>query len=114
MDLLNTSDANITLIYILNLLYRRRLDFDYIDRIKLNSNVLNSYNIVKKDTINKISGMREFIKEFHTNFKSKAYMNIRYSGTEDKIRLLIQGLNPEDLKIQIDKFESIIKDYNES
>lgn len=113
-DLLNTSDANITLIYILSLLFKRRLDFDYIDRIKLNSNVLNSYNIVKKKTINKILGMKKFIKEFNTNFKSKGYMNIRYSGTEDKIRLLIQGLNRDDLKIQINKFETIIKDYNES
>ena len=86
---LNTSDSNITLLFVLSLLNRKNLKFDYFDKIKLNPSQL---------------------KSFKSKYKSKGYLNIRYSGTENKIRILIQGLNLKDSDNEINEFENIIKE----
>ena len=111
-NLLQTSDANLTLLYILHLLTIKGKDFDFIDKIKLNSNILKSYNIKKKKPLKNFAELNSFIRRFNKTFSADGYLNIRYSGTENKIRILIQGLKKQELENEIKGFEEIIKVLN--
>lgn len=111
-NLLQTSDANLTLLYILHLLTIKGKDFDFIDKIKLNSNILKSYNVKKKKPLKNFAELNSFIRRFNKTFSTNGYLNIRYSGTENKIRILIQGLKKQELENEIKGFEEIIKVLN--
>ena len=107
---LNTSDSNLTLLFVLSLLNRKNLKFDYFDKIKLNPSQLKSFTVKSKKPLDKINDLEIFKKSFKSKYKSKGYLNIRYSGTENKIRILIQGLNLKDSDNEINEFENIIKE----
>lgn len=109
---LNTSDANLTLILLLSILNKKKLSFDFIDKIKLNPSLLKSYKINKKKPLKSIKSVQSFIKNFNKKYKKNSYLNIRYSGTENKIRILIQGLEDKHIKKEIYDFEEIIKELN--
>ena len=111
-DFINTSDANLTLIYVLHLLRNKDKDFEVIDKMKLNPNVLKSYVVKNKKPFKDFSKLNSFIRAFNENFGTNGYLNIRYSGTENKIRILIQGLKKKETENEIKKFEEIIKVLN--
>lgn len=111
-SLLNTSDSNLTLLYLLSIIKEKKISFDDIARIKMNPSKLNSYNINKKIPIHLIPRMNTFVNMFKKNHGEKGYLNIRYSGTENKIRILIQGLNEKKEKDEMSKFEEVIKVLN--
>lgn len=107
---LNTSDANLTLLFILSLLQDNKLSFNDIDKIKLNTSVLKSFSVLKKKPIEKVKKISVFKKEFKAKYKTKGFLNIRYSGTENKIRILIQGLSKKDSEAEIIRFEEIVRE----
>ena len=111
-DYLNTSDANITLILILKMLSENRIQMDTLSKMELNPNVLKSFYIKKKDPIDKIPKIQNFIRSFKNRFESNSYINIRYSGTEDKIRILIQYKDIDAINKEIDKFKIIVDELN--
>ena len=106
---LNTSDANLTLLLILSILNKKKTSFDFIDKIKLNPSILKSYEINKKKPLKSIKTIQEFIYNFNKKYKNSSFLNIRYSGTEDKIRILVQGISKKNINEEISKFEEIIK-----
>ena len=112
-DLLNTSDSNLSLIYILGLLTEKNSKVNAISKIALNPSVLKSFVVKEKKPIIKIKEIQNFISNFNSKFDSNSYLNIRYSGTENKIRILIQGVNLKRINAQIKIFESIIEDLND-
>ena len=112
-NLLNTSDSNLSLIYILGLLTERKSKINAISKITLNPSVLKSFIVHKKKPINKIKEIQNFITDFNCKFHSNSYLNIRYSGTENKIRILIQDENLKRINAQIKIFEGIIEGLND-
>ena len=87
-------------------------DFDFIDKIKLNPYSLKSYVVKKKKPLKNFGELNSFIRRFNKTFSTNGYLNIRYSGTENKIRVLIQGLKKQELENEIKVFEEIIKVLN--
>ena len=111
-DYLNTSDANLNLILILKVLSENKLNFDVISKMKLNPAILKSFDIKEKKSLSTIPQIRSFIKNFRKQYKSKAFLNIRYSGTEHKIRILVQYHKLDVIYHEINKFEAIVNELN--
>tara|TARA_B100001248_G_scaffold79784_1_gene57827 strand:+ start:10543 stop:11853 length:1311 start_codon:yes stop_codon:yes gene_type:complete len=105
-DFLKTSDANFTILKFLSLIKNRK-DIDKISNINLNPSYLKSFIIKRKEPLDKI----EFIKKYKSKFKEiykNYYLNIRYSGTENKIRILIQGPSKEIIKKELELFGMLL------
>jgi phosphoglucosamine mutase len=111
-DHLNTSDANLNLLLILKTLSENELDFDMISKMKLNPSILRSLDIKKKKPLSAIPKLQNFVKDFKKKYKSSAFLNIRYSGTENKIRILVQYHRLDVIHQEIDKFEAIVNYLN--
>mgnify|MGYP001171847908 FL=1 len=107
---LNTSDANLTLLLLLELLIKRKTDFDKISDLKLNPSVLKSFEVSKKVPLDSLKEIKYFANSFNKNNKKDGYLNIRYSGTENKIRILIQHKKLEIIERNIDVFATILKE----
>ena len=103
-NLLKTSDSNLTLLLVCNFLKKTK-DFNQIYNMKMNPSVLKSYDVIEKKDLKKITSIAKFKRNFKRKNKDY-YLNIRYSGTENKIRILIQGSD----KVIIDQY---IKEFSE-
>ena len=59
-------------------------------------------------------GIRERgkIQKFNNKYKKNSYINVRYSGTENKIRILIQHPKEEVIEEQLLIFEQILNEIN--
>ncbi|MEE2702144.1 MAG: hypothetical protein VYB18_03800 [Thermodesulfobacteriota bacterium] len=111
-DYLNTSDANLNLLLILKTLGENKWNFDMISKIRLNPNILKSFDITKKKPLSSIPEVQNFIKDFKKKYGLSAFLNIRYSGTENKIRILVQYHRLDVIHQEIGKFEEIVNYLN--
>ena len=111
-DYLNTSDSNLTLLLILSLIEQKKFQFDSISKIQLNPSALKSYEVNQKKPLKSIKELQLFIQKFNNKYKKNSYINVRYSGTENKIRILIQHPKEEVIEEQLLIFEQILNEIN--
>ncbi|MEA3384642.1 MAG: phosphoglucosamine mutase [Campylobacterota bacterium] len=77
-----------------------------LDPFKLYPQILKNIAVEDKIPLEKINGLEEILIEIR---KKGLRDLIRYSGTENKIRLLIEGKNKKDVQNSMDTLEKFIK-----
>ena len=68
--------------------------------------ILKNLKVEEKKPLEEIEGLEEMLEGFR---KEGLRDLIRYSGTENKIRLLLEGKNPKAVKEAMSKLEDLIK-----
>ena len=105
-----TGDGMLTAIFFLKALQRLKITAaDICDSLKLFPQKLLSIPIRLKMEIKKWPALNQLIREFNERYGSDSRLLIRYSGTEPKIRIMIESRDPEVIDRQMEKFGSLIK-----
>jgi phosphoglucosamine mutase len=106
-DISKTGDGLASALQLLALLIKSGKKASEVLRpFDLYPSILNNIKIQNKIPLNEISGLDKILNEIE---KRGLRQLIRYSGTENKIRLLLEGENEQTVKEEMGKLETFIK-----
>lgn len=101
-DVAKTGDGLASALQVLALIIKSgKKASEVLNPFDLYPQVLKNINITKKPPLDEIDGLEDLINEAKT--KGMRHL-IRYSGTENKLRVLLEGKNKKDVDTMMDKF----------
>ncbi len=105
-----TGDGLLSALFFISALNYFEIDVnDVSNLIKTYPQILKSYNVKEKVPIEKWDELNYAIEEFKEKNADNSRIVVRYSGTELKLRVMIESDSYDIVNKSIDKFESIIK-----
>ncbi len=99
---------------LISLYFLKSLDFFSIKAntlfksIKMYPQKIESFYVNEKPDFDEIKGLNNELKRFYHQYKDSARMVLRYSGTEPKIRLMIEAINKDIISKEFNIFKEII------
>lgn len=109
-DLQKTGDGILTALYFLEALFYFDLTpTDLFHRLQLYPQVKKSIKIREKRELSRWDELNQMIREFNTDHGKNSRVLIRYSGTEPKIRVMIESAQESVIRENIGKFEHLIR-----
>lgn len=106
-DVAKTGDGLASALQVLALLISSNKNAsEALNPFELSPQILNNLLVKEKIPLNEIDGLQEILNSFQ---KQGIRQLIRYSGTEDKIRLLLEGEDDNLVKSCMDELEIFIK-----
>ena len=110
MDYVTTGDGTITALHVLKLMMDKKKSLaELADFMEEFPQLLSSVKVKEKKPIDKISNLCNVISECEKSLGGNGRVIVRYSGTENKIRLLIEALNRKDVETWTAKIKSVIE-----
>ena len=98
-DYTTTGDGIIAALQILNILKKSNKKMSELAKyLKTYPQVLINVNVKEKKNLDKMKNVREKIKEIESKLKDKGRILVRYSGTENIARVMIEGKDENDIK----------------
>jgi phosphoglucosamine mutase len=109
-SLQKTGDGILTALYFLEALFYLDLDpTDLFHRLQLYPQVMKSIKIREKRELSQWDELNRMVKEFNAHHGKNSRILIRYSGTEPKIRVMIESAQESVIRENIGKLEHLIK-----
>jgi phosphoglucosamine mutase len=110
MDYVTTGDGTITALHVLKLMMDKKKSLaELADFMEEFPQILSSFNVKEKKPIDKVPNLVNIVAECEKSLGSNGRVIVRYSGTENKIRLLIEALNQKDVETWTAKIKSVIE-----
>ncbi|MFW6220767.1 MAG: phosphoglucosamine mutase [Nanoarchaeota archaeon] len=104
-----TGDGTIATLKILSILINSNKKFSKLrKKIEKYPQILSSFNVVKKTPIKKLNSYNEILK-FEKEIKNGRVL-IRYSGTENKCRVMVEGKEKKNVEKVTNKISNLIKE----
>ncbi len=106
-DVAKTGDGLASALQVLALILRSgKKASEVLNPFELYPQILTNLNITEKIPLEQIAGLEEVLE----SIRKKGIRDlIRYSGTENKIRLLLEGKNKKDVEKSMDELVSFVK-----
>jgi len=105
-----TGDGILTALYFLKALFHFDLTpTDLFHQLRLYPQLLKNIKIREKRELSQWDELNQMLKEFNTHHGKNSRILIRYSGTEPKIRIMIESEEEAVIQENIGKFENLIK-----
>ena len=105
-----TGDGILTAIFFLKSLLKFNLQpSDIFDQLFLFPQVTRSIKIKEKKDLNQWTELDNMVNEFKKKYGKNSRIMIRYSGTESKIRIMVESERSSIVNENINKFERLIK-----
>ncbi|QDF27794.1 phosphoglucosamine mutase [Halarcobacter anaerophilus] len=106
-DVAKTGDGLASALQVLALMLRsKKKASEILNPFELYPQILVNVKVSEKKPLDKIEGLEELL----SGFRKKGLRDlIRYSGTENKIRLLLEGKNKKEVEKSMKELESFIK-----
>lgn len=110
MDYVTTGDGIITALHILKLMMTKQKTLSELaDCMEEFPQLLTNINVKQKIPIVDISSLKNIISECEASLGKNGRTVIRYSGTENKIRILVEAHNSSDVKKWTKKISAVVK-----
>jgi phosphoglucosamine mutase len=110
MDYVTTGDGTITALHVLKLMMDKKKSLaELADFMEEFPQILSSFNVKEKKPIDKVPNLVNIVAECEKSLGGNGRVILRYSGTENKIRLLIEALNQKDVETWTAKIKSVIE-----
>jgi phosphoglucosamine mutase len=109
-DFQETGDGILTALYFLKALFYFDLEpTDVFQRLRLYPQVLKSIKVKEKPQLSEWDELNRMIDRFNEDHGANSRVLIRYSGTEPKLRLMMESDDESVIAENIEKFEHLIK-----
>lgn len=113
LDYVTTGDGIIAGLQILKLLKETNSKASDIKKtIHKNPQINLSINVTEKKDFDEIPALSEKIKEIEKKLENNGRLLIRYSGTENKCRIMIEGKDLTKIKTMSEELAKIVKEAN--
>jgi phosphoglucosamine mutase len=110
MDYVTTGDGTITALHVLKLMMDKKKSLaELADFMEEFPQILSSFNVKEKKPIDKVPNLVNIVAECEKSLGGNGRVILRYSGTENKIRLLIEALNQKDVETWTAKIKYVIE-----
>ncbi|HOI19228.1 MAG TPA: phosphoglucosamine mutase [Candidatus Woesearchaeota archaeon] len=109
-----SGDGILSAIRLLKILYNEKMPLSKIREFELFPQVIVSEDVDRKKDLNEIDGLNKILEYVEKMLGEDSRTNIRYSGTEMKIRVLVEGKSQEKCSEFANKIAGFIKDANKS
>ena len=109
-NLQKTGDGILTALYVLKALFHFNLTpTDLFHQLHLYPQLLKNIKIREKRELSQWDELNRMVKEFNIHHGENSRILIRYSGTEPRIRIMIESEEAAVIRKNIGKFEHLIK-----
>ena len=110
MDYVTTGDGTITALHVLKIMMDKKKTLaEVADFMEEFPQMLSSLKVREKKPIDEVPNLRKVVGECEKALGGDGRVILRYSGTENKIRLLIEALNQKDVELWTTKIKSVIE-----
>jgi phosphoglucosamine mutase len=103
LDSSTTGDGTIAALRVLDILKRSNKKLSELTRMKKYPQVLKNIEVKEKKPIEELDNVFNKIKEVENRLKDKGRVNVRYSGTENKARVLVEGEAQDEIESLADE-----------
>ncbi len=110
MDYVTTGDGTITALHVLKLMMDKKKSLaELADFMEEFPQLLSSIKVREKKPIDQVPNLCKIISECEKALGNNGRIVVRYSGTENKIRLLIEAISQKDVETWTAKIKSVIE-----
>jgi phosphoglucosamine mutase len=110
MDYVTTGDGIITALHILKMILNKKKSLSELaDCMEEFPQLLSNIDVKRKTPISDVPELKSIIKECDYALGKNGRVIVRYSGTENKIRVLVESSHEEDVKLWSDKIVEVVK-----
>ncbi len=110
MDYVTTGDGTITALHVLKLMMDKQKSLaELADFMEEFPQLISSIKVNEKKPIDDVPNLRKVISECEKTLGKNGRVIVRYSGTEDKIRLLVESINQKNVETWTAKIKTVIE-----
>ncbi len=111
LDHTTTGDGLLASLQILSVMIKQDKPLSEISKIlDLYPQTLRSIDVEERPPLPKIEGLNDLIKSAYSTLRNNGRINIRYSGTEPKIRIMVEGKDPSVVENIADTLVNFLKE----
>jgi len=98
LDHTTTGDGILASLQVLAIMKRLQKPLSYFaEKIEMFPQVIKNIKISVKPPLNQISGLEKMVNHYKNKLGDKGRINIRYSGTEPLVRIMVEGEDASDI-----------------
>lgn len=110
LDYNTTGDGLITALQVLCLMKRQGLRLsELVEGIQLFPQVLVNVQVLEKKDLDSLPGYRELLTRAEQRLEKNGRVFVRYSGTEPKVRIMVEGRNSQEIQSIADELATLIR-----
>ena len=111
MDYVTTGDGIITALHVLKMMLNKQKPLaELADCMEEFPQLLTNIDVKKKPPIEKVPKLKAIIKDCDYALGTNGRVIVRYSGTENKIRILVESSHDKDVKTWTNKISKVVKE----